>query len=378
MYGYIKMDAAYDSARTNNGNFVTFVNAPNAANIDDKELNMTANQTRLGMKIDGPVKENVKTTGKIEMDFYGGGTENKANPRMRHAYLEMLWLKEDFSILAGQTWDVISQINPDTLNFPVAWATGNIGWRRPQVRFTKGQKISKDKKIKYQLALLRQIGTVSPVSTPGDSGEDAGVPQIQGRIAYTFPGFKRLKSMISISGQSGKEEYDINAINGNFSIKSQVAGIGLDIPLTKKLKFKGFTFKGKNVDEFMGGIGQGFIITDTLAGVNSNWVNGVGAGAGAATYTSATEIETKGGWVQLQYVHSNAVTYTIGSSVDDPEDAILPNGAKEKNSSAWLNAVYTVNSATKIGVEFMKLKTDYKGGNAGEANRIQTSATFSF
>ena len=71
------------------------------------------------MKIKGPSSDNIKTSGVVEIDFYGGGAENKGQPMMRHAYLQIDWVKEKFSIIADQTWDVISPLNPSVLNYSV-------------------------------------------------------------------------------------------------------------------------------------------------------------------------------------------------------------------------------------------------------------------
>ena len=36
--------------------------------------------------------------------------------------------------MAGQTWDVISPLNPGMLMYSVGWEAGNIGYRRAQLR----------------------------------------------------------------------------------------------------------------------------------------------------------------------------------------------------------------------------------------------------
>jgi hypothetical protein len=134
-YGYIKLDAAYDDSRTNYGNFVLYV--PNeSGNKNDNEYNMTARQTRLGLDIMAPDMYDWQAWGRIEFDFYGDGTkhENKGSVLLRHAFVELK--KGNFSLLAGQTSDLISPLNMDTLNYTVGWSVGNIGYRRPQVRGT--------------------------------------------------------------------------------------------------------------------------------------------------------------------------------------------------------------------------------------------------
>lgn len=118
-YGYVKADISYDDSRTNPGNFVVWVNSE-ATNNNDDEFNLTANQTRMGFNISGPASETMKTSGKIEWDFYGSNaSENKPKLQVRHAYMTLDWPEDNFSILAGQTSDVISPLVPTTLNYTV-------------------------------------------------------------------------------------------------------------------------------------------------------------------------------------------------------------------------------------------------------------------
>ena len=79
-------------------------------------------------------------TGKLDLFYGAGGAENKAEIMMRHAFFKLDWPQERFSIIAGQTSDVISPLLPDTINYSVAWWSGNIGYRRPQIRITKDYK----------------------------------------------------------------------------------------------------------------------------------------------------------------------------------------------------------------------------------------------
>ena len=53
IYGYVKLDASYNSSLSNTGNFLRWVEY-NPDNPDDDCFHMTANQTRLGLKIRGP------------------------------------------------------------------------------------------------------------------------------------------------------------------------------------------------------------------------------------------------------------------------------------------------------------------------------------
>jgi hypothetical protein len=180
LYGLIKMDAAYDASRINSGNYARWVECEGKG---DDQFSMTARQSRFGMSF-GPLDEgNMKTSGKVEIDFYGSSEENKNAIMMRHAYIEVNWPKREFTVLAGQTSDVISPLSPNTLNYVVGWWAGNIGYRRPQLRLTKGHGLSKNSRTTLELAAMRSIG-----------GESAGYPCLQGRLALSLPGPAQKKS----------------------------------------------------------------------------------------------------------------------------------------------------------------------------------------
>ena len=72
IYGYVKLDASYDTQRRSAGDLMYYV-LPEVNEDKDNEFNMTAKETRLGLDIKAPEVGSVKTTGKIETDFYGPG-----------------------------------------------------------------------------------------------------------------------------------------------------------------------------------------------------------------------------------------------------------------------------------------------------------------
>ena len=101
------------------------------------EFIVDGRNTRLGIDVLGPripMLACAQSGGKIEIDFQGAcdGTDNKGAVLLRHAYVEVE--NDDFRLLAGQTWDVISPLNPGMLMYSVGWEAGNIGYRRAQLR----------------------------------------------------------------------------------------------------------------------------------------------------------------------------------------------------------------------------------------------------
>ena len=159
-YGYAKLDMAYDTGRINPGNFALFVDPLPANQNNNSQYNMTANQTRLGMNFTAMDTGTAKVTGKLEIDFYGNAlVNNKAAPLLRHAFMQVYWPKWDFTILAGQTSDIISPLVEPTINYTVGWDAGNIGYRRAQLRFDKGFKTGEKSKLNWTLVdKLKPLG----------------------------------------------------------------------------------------------------------------------------------------------------------------------------------------------------------------------------
>ncbi|MDP6543202.1 MAG: hypothetical protein QGH60_04370 [Phycisphaerae bacterium] len=354
LYGKIKLDAAYDSGRANTGNFARWVN-PGEKQRGDGQFNMTANETRLGLKFTGPQTKDLKTNGLLEMDFYGGGGETSPNPRLRHAFLNLEWPKKKLSVLAGQTWDVISPLNPGTLNYTVLWWGGNIGMRRPQVRVTKGCALNDDTELTLQGALLRTMGSTSGFD-PGDTGEDAGFPSVQGRAALKFPLFGKKKSTVGVSGHFGQEEYDINAAGDNHNVYSWSGNIDACVPVNNWLMIKAEAFTGRNLAAYAGGIGQG--------------VNVVG--------TDVSEIKSSGGWLAACMKPCDKWMFNVGASGEIITGGVTVDGTRTTNSCVFGNVIYEFNKHASVGFELSNWHTEYRGASDGNDIRAQTSFIYKF
>jgi len=352
LYGYIKGDASYDSSRTNPGNFVLFVDSEATRN-NDNEFNLTANQTRFGLNINGPASETMKTSGKIEFDLYGNyASENKAKIQMRHAYMTMLWPKADLSLLAGQTADVVSPLVPTTLNYTVLWDAGNIGYRPPQIRLTKGLSLNETVSMKFEGAIARTIGRAD--LTASESGEDAGFPTVQGRASVTFPFVGPKPTTVGFSGHSGREEYDLDVTGRNTDFDTWSVCLDVAMPVYKWLTFQGELFSGENLDNYFGGIGQG---------VNT---------------AAQEEIRSKGGWVAASLGPWSKWAFNVGAGVDDVDADDVAVGSRTLNSSVFGNVIYSWNKHMQAGFELSRWNTHYRGPGDADDMRAQVSFIYTF
>lgn len=339
-YGYIKLDALYETGRSSHGNFAFWATDPGD---NDGLFHMTANQTRLGLAITGFSFGKFKVTGKVEVDFYGGGAENKAFNYMRHAFLQVS--DGSFTIIAGQTWDLICPLNPATLNYPVAWGAGNIGYRRPQLRLRKTVKTGKNL-FTIEAGLFRTIAG----DYDGDGVEDgtaAGFPTIQGRIAgkFAFGGSGYLQ--LGVSGHYGKS-------SGDVEFTSNSLNMDLMLVFSPKFKIVAEYFSGKNLGVFLGGIIQNVNVA------------------------SAEEIKAKGFFVNAVADLTKKVRLSLGYSMDDPDDATLAAGSRSKNTSVFGNVLITLSKSVKTGFEVANIATDYLGLVDQKTTRFQHSWILSF
>jgi len=356
IYGYLKLDAAYDDSRINNGNFAQWV-TPENLNDDDDQFNMTANQSRFGVKITGPDNGRVRAGGLAEVDFYGGSNENKAHLMMRHAYLKLDWPAERFHIIAGQTSDVISPLLPSTVNYSVGWWTGNIGYRRPQFRLTKEVGLDPDVDVKLEGALARTIGRNDAIAGT-ESGEDKGLPSVQARASVTLPVYGPDRTTMGLSWHWGKEEYDTTAAGNHEDFKSWSLNFDLTQPVCEKLAIQAELFTGENLDAYLGGIGQG---VTTAAGVNQY-----------------EEIGSTGGWIAASLGPWENARYNVGVGVDDVERGDVQAGDRTLNRSIFGNVFCSLSEHVEWALELSHWRTEYRGPGDGDSLRIQTALIYKF
>jgi hypothetical protein len=359
LYGYLKLDASYDTSRMNNGDYAKWVDSE-ATNDNDNQFDMTARETRLGMLINGPDNGNMKTSGRVEMDFFGPGVaENQARIMMRHAYLKLDWPESRFNIIAGQTSDVISPLYPRTVNYSVGWWVGNIGYRRPQIRLTKELGFEGGGSLKLEGAFARTIGRDN-FATPNsqiDSGSDAGFPTLQGRASVTMPTFGVRDATLGLSGHWGREEYDTDIYGRNKKFDTWSLNVDYTQPVTDKVEIKSELYTGENLDAYLGGIGQGV----TLSGENRY-----------------KEVGSKGGWIAASLGPWNKKRFNVGVLVDDVDSSDVNVGDRTLNRSVFGNVYYALNKQTDIAFELSHWRTKYRGPGDGESLRAQLAFIYNF
>lgn len=366
VYGFASLTAAYNDSRSNNGNFDNTVSASDLTNEDDGGWYLTPNLTRLGVNIAGSDSTAyIQTSGKIEVDFYGGGSATAPVPRLRHGYGQVTFGKTGFSILAGQTWDVISPLITPILNAGMLTNSGDPGMRRAQLRLTESIPVA-DGSVDIAAAVVRSVGIDQPYTGVGETGTDGDIPAFEGRIGVALPLWVEGKKVgVGISGHYGREEFDIDGSGATKDVPTWSVNGDLYLPILKTLTLLGEGFYGEDLATYGAGIGRG-VVTN------------------AEDPKKTKTIKAYGGWAALQYNPAQKLAFNLGAGVDKiDKESIEDVGGARRNRSAFVNAAYKLTPTFTVGLEYLRIETDYLNTSTGKTqtadlNRGQLSLNYGF
>lgn len=375
-YGFIRLDVIYDDSRVDIGvggganatnGLIGFVLAEDAdhpvaaqrAETDDDTLFIHPRLSRLGMDFDGPkieLLENAKVTGKLEIDFYNGGSESRDIPRMRHAYLKLAW--DNWSFLAGQTSDLISPLWTIVNSDMVMWGAGNLADRRPQVRIDVWFDVGSGRLFLQSMAGLTSAVDGNASGAFGDlAGPVSGLPTVQNRIAYRFPLWEKQFVEIGAWIHHAWEKVDVR-VGGNNFFHSQAWGVDVTLPVYEDIVwFKGELWEGENLDDVRGGIFQG--------------INARGH-----------EISSTGGFAEVGIKLAAWLVVSFGYATDNPSNAEISANGREENQIFYF-AVRVMANPVEIGLDYMNWRTLWDNAANGDSdegtdNRVVIYFAFKF
>ncbi|GAB4331263.1 MAG: DcaP family trimeric outer membrane transporter [Calditrichia bacterium] len=355
-YGFVRWEAMYDNTEVAKGDWYLFAYPDGTPQSEQDEFLMTVRHTRLGMKISGPeLDSGAKINALVEMDFAGGYANSSTaarqpKPRLRHAWVEVAY--PTWSLRFGQDWALISGPFPTTQEFVVGAGKGNLWMRYPQVKFTT----QLGKKGKFAFSLNRPMaGNIKyDAVANGDldfigDGERTGLPWVMARLWWNI---KPLA--LSIGGHYGQEQITVSDSKTEDKVSYSIVGDVTAKAGKAKLVVRGFY--GENLNSFLGGIFQGYVIVGD----------------------KAENIKSQGGWANLVYSLSKKWQISTGAGMDDPDDEFLSAGKRIKNSWVWSDLIYFPHPALKFALEVSHLSTEYKDAATGKNWRYQILTQFTF
>lgn len=353
LYGFLRVDAIWDTGQTNNAQTPFFVQSPSrpgTGRTGNRQFTVHPRLTRIGLNWSAPGSvQGFKVNGRFEIDWQnaqGLTPESRQIPRIRHAYVELQG--KEWNFLLGQTWDLISPLFPSPNDDTLMWNAGNLGDRRPQVRFTytpQGQRWT----TAFAVGLTGAIDAKDLDGNGIRDGEDSGLPNVQFRV-----GLQLDKGTVGLWSHYAWEQTTA-PVGGAVRFSGYSFGSDWNFPLGNGWTLRGEGWIGRNLSDFRGGIGQG-----VLAG---------------------NEVRSRGGWLELGYQLSPTQRLALGYTFDDPRDGDVPPTpvppapnpfafGRIRNSSWYLHYRVRLSSAVELAVNYLYWQTRWRGQPTGTDHRV--------
>ncbi len=185
--GFVKTDFFTDSREVVNsreGHFLLYPYAESLdANGDDIRAHQNTNflsiQSRLTGKITGPDAFGAKTSGVLEADFFGNGTDVNGF-RLRHAFAKLSWTKTE--LLMGQYWNpmFVAECFPGVVSFNTGSPFQPFA-RNPQIRLS--QKMG-DVKAILAASTQRDFTSTGPNGASSEYLRNSAIPNLHAQLQY--------------------------------------------------------------------------------------------------------------------------------------------------------------------------------------------------
>lgn len=330
-YGFARLEAAYQD-HVMNHLVASRYPKPNTPEFDDDSTNLTAMNSRFGFKWTGPaLASGTWVGGGFEFDLFDTTTRNQMKFRTRLAFLELKGAK--YSLIAGQHWDLFGAgLTKSLITNGFYWETGNTGFRRAQLRYTRYLGESQD------LAFL--IGDPSTEAAIYNS-----MPIFQARYGFKW-------------GAGKKSGFGVYAAYGEEKVEGQkipIEGIGLDLnaALTPSLTLLAELSSGKNLKIFLSRAGY--------------FKDAEGEYRGQ---------ETLAGFLQMIYTTGPVELYAgyAAEIIDDP----VPTTTLGDSDAAYVGAVHTLGKGVSYGLELTRFTGDYEDMKKATAHQATFAFTYSF
>ena len=182
LYGFVEADFMRDTTQSFSEAIVNnTMQRPSTLAGDNPRTQFTARDTRVGLALSSPSFGNVKTSGLVEVDFFGNQATNATEDatfsaaalRLRHAYVKFETPVLD--VLAGHTSDLFAWggagFYPNTVAF--LGVPGEIYHRDPQLRLSK---VLSGPSVTFEAA----VAAVRPAQ------RDGAIPDGQGGLRIAF------------------------------------------------------------------------------------------------------------------------------------------------------------------------------------------------
>jgi hypothetical protein len=343
---------------------------------------LSANATRLGLRVGLPTVLGATGTAQLEVDFRGGTTTSNfsafGNPVLRYriAFGQLLWNTSfgSIGVGAGQDFGLVAPLTPVTSAYlpDQVFASAGNAWRRhPQARVFGNAALSESVGLTFAAAALPPADVGATSAAEGvDSG--AGVrsrqPDLEGRVAVKMSRDKKSLLEVGVGYGHGTERFE-NAGSAEDLNKKILAVDGqLDLGLVAA---RGEWFMGENADVYSANIG------------------GAARGTAAGATFDPKGNQTTGFWGQLVVKPIAEVQLTAGYGQETPDEDDLDESGYtataptrfSKNAMVMAGVIWTPAKAFRVGLEWRRTTTTYRSATEEtdrEADQTALSTAFVF
>ena len=360
VYGTLLVNAFYDTSLTNIQDIPLFAGKQNSDALgNDKSFGMTARQSRVGMRYQGPEVAGARISGQAEVDFFGGKAAfgngiNMDLVRLRLAYGRLDW--KNVSLEAGQDWSIFAPLNPTTLAefaIPGLSASGNPWIRMPQIRAEFRANPSDTTRVQFQVAAIDpDVGdynttVFASTRTPG-IGERGRFPGVDARIGVSTRASGRDFSFGFSSHYSrGKNAGIVGTQTIQTGVNSWGTAIDYTLPFTKVVALSGEWYVGNALGIYSVASGE------SVLPVGTPGQNGV---------------RSLGGWSQLQFNFNPKWQTNLAYGIDSERNLYLRTGDRNKNQTYTGNLIYKYSPHVNFALEWRRFLTTWKNQQFANEN----------
>ena len=357
LYGFLFGQLAVDANQTGRDPFLNIQPLPGSPGVPntDPDAFFDVSATRVGLDVELNANERMGVFGNLEIDF---DTPTGA-PRIRHAYGELTigaW-----RVLAGQTWSIVSQLDPTTIDSDNLFNIGNTYERVPQFRFSYGHATERGT-LELQVGAATffgefdQIGLavqVDPAAPETLRIAPNTPPVLQSRLSYGWERSGR-PGHVAVGGSIGR--VDLRGESGAEGDATHVLVVGeVLVPLSTTVELMLEAFYGE-APGFNGGIGQTAVVT----------ANG-----------SVVPVESWGGFGQAALNPGAGVNINLVGGLDNPKKS--PGGTAlilSRNVTLLGNVFWEVIEHFTAAFELQYIQSDYEKAAAAADNVRSTFAVY--
>jgi hypothetical protein len=339
--GRVMVQAFGNTRRVNNVDNPQFVRPDTTNVVPVRGGGMSMRQSLIAFRVTSPDVAGAQFSGDVQTDFNGGQQASSGGRtfpliRLRVARATLRWSASE--LMVGQEVPLIAQVNPVSIaasGTPDFAGAGNLWLWLPQARLTLGG--MKPKTAAIQLAVLAPTSgdPAATFDTDLDPAERSQRPFLQGRLRVRWEMSER-PGELGCGGHVGWIALNASATNARPFATGQALACDVVAPW-RIFEFRGEAYQGQ-----------------ALRGLG-------GGGIGQLLSPTGTAVHDVGGWTQLNVAPSAIWSFGAGAGVDDPRDADLATGGRQRNASAAGYFITHPSGPLVLGIEVRRIATTYGG-----------------